>query len=105
MAGIQLKVSPEVLKQKAGEVSDEITNLTAGWRELSRTVRSSRTYWQGDASNLHWHAFQENKNEVEAILKRLRDHPKNLQIMAGVYDQAEREADQLSSGLPGDVIA
>ena len=39
------------------------------------------------------------------MLKRFKEHPVDLQKMAGVYVEAEAKAAQIASALPDDVIS
>ena len=48
--------------------------------------------------------LKENKADVTEILKRLKEHPTDLQKMAGVYVKAEKTATKLANALPKDVI-
>lgn len=104
MGGIQLKVSPDILKSKAQEITAQANNISKSWQEMCNVISHSKSYWEGDASDYHRKAFDENKDDVDQILRRLREHPKDLMQMAGIYTQAESEAEQIASSLPDDII-
>ncbi len=104
MAGIQLKVSPDVMKAKAQEITGQISSISKSWQEMCNIINKSKGYWEGDAGDYHRKAFDENKSDVEELLKRLKEHPGDLLTMAGIYTQAEAEAQALASSLPEDII-
>ncbi len=105
MANIQLKVSPEVLRAKAQEISGQIQMIENNWRRMYDLIQNSKSYWQGEASEYHRKYLKENDEETKKLLKRLREHPIDLQKMAGVYVEAEQKAVQIASALPDDVIS
>ncbi|MCI8785328.1 MAG: hypothetical protein HFI84_01565 [Eubacterium sp.] len=105
MANIQLKVSPEVLHAKAQEISGQIHTIENNWRRMYDLIQNSKSYWQGEASENHRKYLKENDEETNKLLKRLREHPIDLQKMAGVYVEAEQKAVQIASALPDDVIS
>lgn len=104
MGSIQLKVAPDVMKSKAQEVSGQINNISKSWREMCNIINKSKGYWEGEASDCHRKAFDDNKTDMEELLKRLKEHPKDLLEMAGIYLQAESEAQKMASSLPDDII-
>lgn len=104
MAGIRLKVSTDALKAKAEEISGQIRNIDGGWKQISVLIRGSQSYWQGDAGNQYRKYLKKNDEDVKKLLKRLQEHPIDLQRMAGIYVEAEQEAKQAASVLPDDVI-
>lgn len=103
-SGIQLKVAPNTLKSKANEITTEITAVERQWTQLQETVTRSKSYWEGDASNVHQKYITTIKSDVATLIKRLKEHPKDLLKMAQLYDEVEEKAKQLSSALPKDVI-
>ena len=104
MEDIILKVSLDKMKSKASELTGQINKIETNWKNLANVVRKSKSYWQGDASDLHRKYLEECEEEVQEILKRLKEHPSDLLTMMGIYDEAEKKADQLANSLPDDVI-
>jgi WXG100 family type VII secretion target len=101
---IQLKVAPDVLKGKAQEITQQVNSLSNDWKAMCNVILKSKSYWEGEASDYHRKTFDENKSDVEQILRRLKEHPKDLQVMAGIYTQAEADAAKLASSLPDEII-
>lgn len=104
MAGIQLKVSPDELKNKAGEITKQIQQMERNWNQLCELVNASKVYWEGDAGEQHRKLLKENEKDVQVILKRLKEHPEDLLEMAGIYTSAEEHAAQIANMLPDNVI-
>lgn len=104
MAGFHLKVSLDKMESKANEISGQITEIENEWKKLSSIIKKTKKYWKGDASELHQTYRDECETEMTELLKRLKEHPKDLLVMVGVYEKAEQEAVQLAQALPDDVI-
>ncbi len=104
MAGIILKVSPDVLKSKAQEVQTKTGNFEKSWKQLVQVVHNTKGYWVGEASNAHQRQLKDCEDDVEKIIRRLKEHPKDLLAMAGIYEEAEKEAMDIANALPDDVI-
>lgn len=99
-----LKVTPETLKSKAKEITDQISRLETGWNKISTTITNSKIYWEGEASDMHQGYRKEAEPDVKTILKRLREHPTDLLNMANLYEEAEQKATEIANALPTDII-
>lgn len=104
MAAIHLKVDTNQMKAKANQVSNEVKQIETQWRNLQNVVKASKGYWQGDASNEHQKYLKEVSDDVEKIIRRMKEHPVDLMKMAGIYVAAENDAKSLSGKLPDNVI-
>ena len=104
MAGFELKVSPDTLKAKAQEVQGQINAFEKQWNQLSQLVTKTKGYWIGKASDLHQKQYKEYQDDVELVIKRLKEHPVDLMKMAQVYDEHEQKAVAIAQSLPDDVI-
>jgi WXG100 family type VII secretion target len=101
---IKLKVDPATLKAKAQEVQGQINTFEKNWNQMAGIIQKTKGYWVGEASNLHQKHYEEYKEDVEKILKMLKEHPVDLMKMAGVYEEHEAKAVALTQSLSGDVI-
>lgn len=104
MASIILKVKPEDLKNKSKEIQKNIDTIKLEFDEIGTVIRGTKKYWEGEASNQHVQSFEKMKDDIETIVKRLKEHPKDLETMAGVYEEAERGAEQIAAALPIDLF-
>ncbi len=104
MADFQLNVSIDVLKSKADEITAQITRIERNWNNLCSLVNASKGYWEGEAGNYHRKILADNTEDFQTILKRLKEHPRDLLNMAGVYQSAEDTAANIANELRADVI-
>lgn len=105
MASIMLKVSPDELKKKSGGISKEISSIESGFDQIDQLVTGTKKYWEGEASNEHIKSYNKMKDDMKTIMKRLKEHPKDLEQMAGVYEQTEKSVEQIAAALPTDIIS
>lgn len=103
-AGVTLKVAPSVLKTQSGVVSSEVRKLEQAWKEMESVFKKTKGYWEGQASNQHIEYYNDIKDDVETIIRRLKEHPVDLLKMAGIYEESETAAQQIATSLPQDVI-
>lgn len=101
---IQLKVNTEKLREVSESVSGNITTINDNFNGIYFIVDSSVSYWDGAAADKARKLFNDKKESVNDIIKRLREHPRDLMTMAGVYDLAESESANISNTLTTDVI-
>lgn len=102
---IVLKVKPEVLKSKADSISSSIGTIEKELNEIGRTILGTKKYWEGDASDMHQKYYKKIEEDIPTVIKRLKEHPKDLLSMAEIYDAAESSNQQLANKLPENVIA
>lgn len=98
-----IKVNIDELRNQMQAMNTEINKIEQAWRNMESSISRTKSYWEGDASYLHQKYYEEINGDVNQIIKRLKEHPKNLLRIVGVYDKEEDEAVLLSS-LPKDVI-
>lgn len=103
-SGVQIKVSTDVLNNKATEVAKEIGEMKRDFDTLKQTVAASSSYWIGEAGDLHRKLFADQSDDIDEILRRLSEHPVDLQQIAGIYAATEAEVQAIPGELPGDVI-
>ena len=101
---IQLKVRPDELQKAASEIQNETRDVETAFRSLGEAITSSRSYWEGDASEAHQKFYDSFKEDIETIVRRLKEHPRDLLEMAGIYVETEESAVQAAESLVQDVI-
>lgn len=104
IANVQIKVSTEVLKAKADEVSAKISNMKNYFEEVEGLISGTNGYWIGEAGDLHRKLYNDQKEKIEEIFKRLEEHPKDLLTIALNYEDVEARVEEISTALPGDII-
>mgnify|MGYP002070621956 CR=1 FL=1 len=104
MANVQLRVSPDEMQRQAARIEEQIRQAKKSWNSLYEAAHASRRYWEGDAADYRHRLLEETRQEVLAVLGRLKEHPVRLLQMAGIYTEAETKATGLVQALPDDAI-
>ena len=104
MAGITVKVDPNVLRSTASEVRSLTKALQNDFDELQNCVKQTSRYWVGAAGDQYRREFDAEKQETSEVLTVLGQYPTDLLSMAGIYDEAERVNTRTSSALPTDIL-
>lgn len=99
-----VKVSTETLVSKADEVKTKLDQMQTLWDTIETTVNHTKGYWLGEAAELHRQMYEEQKESIAEIMKRLNEHPVDLKQMAGVYSQAEAAVKSIAESLPADIL-
>lgn len=102
--GVEIKVEPDVLDAKAQEVSSAVSQMEQLFNSIQATVDRTQYYWIGEAGNVHRNAFREQKDDIEVILKRLKEHPVDLRKIANTYRTTERDQTNISSQMSSNLI-
>lgn len=101
---IRVKVSTEVLRDKAQNVTRSVGNMESCFRELESIMNRTAYYWIGDAADQHRRIYREQRESVDEMIKRLKEHPRDLLAISQNYDIAEKQAAEAGSRLPGNII-
>ena len=101
---LEFKVQPYVLSAKASDVSTSISQMEQLFDTVQTTVSRTKYYWIGEAGELHRKMFEEQKDDVETLLKRLKEHPVDLQKIAKTYIDTEQRQTEASSQMSSNLI-
>lgn len=102
---VELKVSPEVLRQTAEELEKEISRISREFDLIESDISLTRIWWEGEASEAHIAQYEGMREEIRETLARLQSSPVTLLQMAGLYSQTDSELEDLSGQmLSADVI-
>ena len=104
MSELVLKVTPEELRNRAGEVQDQVSEMTKVFENVKNTVDGTRSYWEGIAGDKARSEFEKHRSEADEALKRFGEYPTDLEQMAGVYQEAESANADIAKALDTDVI-
>lgn len=102
---ITLRVEPEALKTKASEVEQEIRKLEGHFSSIQDIVSRSSGYWVGIAGDRARKEFNGQKDDTDLVIRRFKEHPTDLLVMAGIYDEGERSVTLNNQALDTDIIA
>lgn len=103
-SGFQISVTTESLVNTAGSADRYISMLQRFWEEVLVTMEKTTPYWKGDGAETKRKEILTFDKDVQEMLLRLQEYVDDLQKMAGIYVKAETGAEELSFGLPADVI-
>lgn len=104
MADIILRVTPEELQKKAGEITSLVDKIDRRFQSIENISTKTRGYWRGDAGEKDREGYASYKDDIAFVLKRLREHPDDLQKMAGIYKEGETYVEQVANSLRVDQI-
>lgn len=104
MSSAILKVSTDKMKSKSEEIQGYVNTIETNWNLLYERVTNTKLYWLGEAGDYHRNSLKDDKNDMDKLIKKLKEHPKDLLTMAGIYEEAEKKAKELANALPSDVI-
>lgn len=102
---ITLQVKPDELKNKANSISESIKTVEKELKDIGNVILATKKYWVGDASDNHQKNYKAINEDIPTVLNRLKEHPKDLLEMAGIYEATEDENEKLAKMLPNNVIA
>lgn len=95
-----LKVSPEEMQAAASELSGYVSTMNECFQQMKNTMNQSASYWVGEAGNAHRKLYQDQVQKTEEIIARYTEHVRDLNTMAGVYSEAEAQAEAKADELP-----
>ena len=107
MDGLQsvvIKVSPEALAGKAGDVLNRISAVEKRFDRIESSIKRSSDYWCGEAGETHRAVYQDCRTKIEETLGRFRETAEILEEIAQNYISNETSAEGEADGLPTDVI-
>jgi WXG100 family type VII secretion target len=105
MGAVTLRVTPAKLKEKADEISKDIREMTTAFEQLADRISRTSHYWIGEAGDTCRSQYAEHRKEIDQMLKRLGEHPRDLLEMAQIYEAVEKRVTEISNALPEDVIS
>lgn len=99
-----LKVDTAALQTTASEVTAHTNELSKQFDELQSTVSATAHYWIGAAGDQYRKEFAARKDEMDTILTVLKEYPKDLLELVGVYERVETGNTEIPAQLQADYI-
>ena len=100
---IILRTTPAQFVDQAEMVSDKINAVAGALDELEAVILRTSHYWIGEAGDYYRILYEENREEIQEIIKDLSAHPTELLKMAQLAAKTS-PGDELSEPLSGDVL-
>lgn len=101
---ITLKVQPDVLIAKAGELSTEKTNVISLMDQAKSEINSLVGSWKSEASDEYQGRFKQVYDDIENMLAIVSEYIGDLNEVANIYQTAEKTAKNVAEGLPTDGV-
>lgn len=101
---MDFRVSTDILKSRADDARGKISKMQQNFEAIADLITETSSYWMGEAGDLYRSIFENQRDEMTAIINRLNEFPDDLLSMAGIYEEGEAEAAALTEQLPIDVI-
>ncbi len=101
---VVIKVTTAELYAKSQSISQLLSRMQGNFQGLKVTVDKTGNYWIGEAGDAHREMYREMVPHIEEIAQRLQEHIRELQEIAGVYEETEHQVQELAESLPSDVI-
>ena len=95
-----IKVTTEELTNQAQQVQTAANDLKECFDNLKQLVIGTSRFWQGEAGDTHREGFAKQHSDLDEIVSRYQEHVRDLQTMAGVYQEAEAAAQSAVDELP-----
>lgn len=99
-----IKVSTEELVRRANDASTKISRMDQCLQSIERTVNATRSYWVGEGAESCRQRYDNQTDEIEEVMRRLRNQPKTLLTIGNVYSEAEEQNRNRSAPLPTNPI-
>ena len=97
---IYLKVEPQVLISKAGELSSEKGNVQSLMEQIKNYVTSLTGSWISEASEVFQRQFRQTYTDIDNVIAIITEYIEDLNESANLYITAENAAKNASEGLP-----
>ena len=101
-SGSETKVDTTLLANTAETLAPLIKNLENIFDQFQQEIKSSRSEWQGDASDDIRNTAAQLKSSSAEIIKVLNGYESGLKELAGIYDKAETKAQEAGRTLKFD---
>ena len=96
----QITVTTEQLRTQASVVRNELNKMEREFDQIRNLIDGSSSYWVGEAGDAHRKQYTIRISTVEEMFQRYREHIKDLEEMAGIYEAAEQVAREAADSLP-----
>lgn len=101
---MHIKVTPENLRAISGDVEQKIKKVENAFGQLEEVVQRTAAYWEGEGQRKFVQSYEIRSDDYERIFLSFREHIVNLQQIAGIYQEAEKDNTDFSKELLTAVI-
>lgn len=97
---ITLKVEPDVLISKSGELANEKATVMNQMEQAKSEINSLTGVWKSEAADTYQTRFRQVYTDIDNMLATVQEYVTNLNEAAGLYKNAEAQAKNTAEGLP-----
>lgn len=101
---IELQVTPEQMTQTASGIMNKISEVQGLFEEISEKMRRTTAYWEGDVGNNERKTYEGNQDDIDLMIKNLKNYVLELKLMAMNYTLTETAVTQISEALPSNIL-
>ena len=101
---IILKVQPDVLLSKSGELSNEKNTIISLMDQAKSEINSLTGVWKSEASDEFQARFKQVYDDIDNMLAIVSEYISDLNEVPNVYTTAEKAAKSAAEGLPTDGV-
>lgn len=101
---VAFRVTTDVLRETSGTIGQKAENIEQYLNDMQEEVQMTSAYWEGEGGEICRNAFYEFRTRIETLVSRLREHVTDLEKIAGIYEENEKQAQQQADVLPDNVI-
>ena len=83
---------------------NEIDRIERELDNIGQQIASSKSYWEGDASNTHQQRYNSLQDDIHRTMAHLKQQPVHLLTMANLYNKTEYENRGTAMMLSNNVI-
>lgn len=99
-----ITVSTEQLRSISDEVDRQIDRVQRAFEEIGTRITGTASYWEGNGRQAFYTAYQRKTDRIKTSLDRFREQTRDLRVMAGIYEESETAATELTESLSDNVI-
>ena len=96
---VSFKVTPSKVVEKANVVSQKLEHMQRSWNEITTAIDRTNGFWKGQAGDLYRKMYEEQKDNINGIMKELKDHPVDLIAIAKTYSDVEIANEEIAQDL------
>lgn len=100
----QIVVSTDQLRNQSTIVKSELDRMQTHFERISGLINGSANYWIGEGGDAQRKQFTGKISTIEVMINRYREHIRDLETMAGVYEVGEKIAANAADSLPASVL-
>lgn len=101
---ITLKVQPDVLLSKGGELTTEKNSIQNMMDQAKTEINSLTGSWKSEAADEFQNRFKQVYDDIDNMLAIVSEYISDLTEVANIYTTAEKAAKSAAEGLPTDGV-